>query len=283
MSKAAMLRLGLPWTPPVRTTASRNSTPSNNTPVKSPIAPVASLNPPSVQPRPTKASALRTGVGPSVSPPSHAAAPQPRPKRTESEIFENTPGHGFRRANLQTNIASIATPKTLPRPNKASALRGAGISTPPSTSSNVHNGLKPSGQSGYRRSVDYQGVPGHKRAEKVQVEATRRPEIEPRMTKASLLRMGGSSNGAKPVVGQPSSRPHGRLLVASKSRQSSQRQSSHGSVDAAYTSDPSDDPDEILALDKHAATLPIDLHHIPRNPAKPPTNDDFGCAIIHHA
>ncbi|PLW38857.1 hypothetical protein PCASD_09852 [Puccinia coronata f. sp. avenae] len=295
MSKAAMLRLGLTWTPPVRTPApaSSQSSPANGAPpARGPIAPVASLNPPTVQPRPTKASTLRTNGGPLDSS-SPVVSNQPaRPRRTESEIFENTPGHGFRRANLQTNIASIAAPKTQPRPTKASALRTGGA-TPSAASpanTNGNHGSKTLG-SAARRSVDFHGVPGHKRNEKIQVGATKRPEIEPRMTKASLLRMGGGGGGVSPLPGGSSSSqrkkaanvPLTRPTHATQASQTSAGSTQDGTEYHLSDADEHEELDDHL-LDSHPATLPIDLCLQPSPlscPAPPaPRGSQFGSAII---
>ncbi|WAR59423.1 hypothetical protein PtB15_11B63 [Puccinia triticina] len=268
MSKAAMLRLGLAWTPPARPVpASQGSTTSTT---RTTLAPVASLNPPAVLPRPTKASTLRTN--PSTEPPASPQQSAPRLKKTQSQIFENTPGHGFRRANLQTNIASIAAPKTQPRPTKASALRtGPSTGSSPPISTTPANGKIPS--HAVRQSVDYfQGVPGHKRLEKIQVDATRRPEIEPRMTKASMLRIAGGaappSSATRPPPGSPAFRPPPSKAGAQKL-----------SLDLAASPPPAA-PVSAPSAAQHPA-LPIDLSPPPPAPAAPlAANPRFGSVLI---
>ncbi|EGG03119.1 uncharacterized protein MELLADRAFT_90468 [Melampsora larici-populina 98AG31] len=188
MSKAAMLRLGLPWTPPTRS-VSPSGTPESETPRVIPS--VASLNPPTVAPRATKASTLRAdGILP-------VDSNQPRVKKTESEIFENTPGHSFRRRSLI--IPSIASPKTVPRANKSSALRaGESIMSNPKEKREKVN-----------EKEIFNGTPGHKRNEKIEVKSNRPPEVEVRPTRSSTLRalsdsttsltnqVNGSKNGLK--------------------------------------------------------------------------------------
>ncbi|KAH9821225.1 hypothetical protein DFH28DRAFT_951859 [Melampsora americana] len=176
MSKAAMLRLGLPWTPPTRS-VSPSGTPESET--SRVIPSVASLNPPSVAPRATKASTLRAdGTLPVDS--------QPRVKKTESEIFENTPGHSFRRRSLV--IPSIATPKTAPRPNRSSALRAGELMT----------GNPRQKREKVNEKAIFNNTPGHKRNEKIEVRSNRRPEVEVRPTRSSTLRaLSDSSNGSQ--------------------------------------------------------------------------------------
>ncbi|KNF03969.1 hypothetical protein PSTG_03052 [Puccinia striiformis f. sp. tritici PST-78] len=387
MSKAAMLRLGLAWTPPVRSIPSTNSTLSSSTSstVVTPTryAPVASLNPPTVQPRHTKASALRThgttSVDPSSSSPDNTkkvnrikktqsqifentpghkrinlhtnipscAAPKTVPrhtkasalrthgttsvdpssslpdhtkkvnriKKTQSQIFENTPGH--KRTNLHTNIPSCAAPKTVPRHTKASALRtgGSALLESLSTSSSTTNtsGPNPLKISAGRKSGDfYHGVPGHKRTEKISVEATKRPEIEPRMTKTSLLRMGvPSAPTTSSTTTKPGPKPDNskgghisRPSVDSGDSHTSVNHEDQASVD--YSSEIETEIDTEIEVDHpgHAVTLPIDLscsvrsssatkgssliptttssasNHSSNHSSRIPHNQRFGSAII---
>ncbi|POW03942.1 hypothetical protein PSTT_10763 [Puccinia striiformis] len=295
MSKAAMLRLGLAWTPPVRSIPSTNSTLSSSTStVVTPTryAPVASLNPPTVQPRHTKASALQN----------------------QSQIFENTPGH--KRTNLHTNIPS-ARSKTVPRHTKASALRtgGSALLESLSTSSSTTNtsGPNPLKISAGRKSGDfYHGVPGHKRTEKISVEATKRPEIEPRMTKTSLLRMGvPSAPTTSSTTTKPGPKPDNskgghisRPSVDSGDSHTSVNHEDQASVD--YSSEIETEIDTEIEVDHpgHAVTLPIDLscsvrsssatkgssliptttssasNHSSNHSSRIPHNQRFGSAII---
>ncbi|KAH9451344.1 hypothetical protein KEM48_010720 [Puccinia striiformis f. sp. tritici PST-130] len=322
MSKAAMLRLGLAWTPPVRSIPSTNSTLSSSTSstVVTPTryAPVASLNPPTVQPRHTKASALRThgttSVDPSSSLPDHTKKVN-RIKKTQSQIFENTPGH--KRTNLHTNIPSCAAPKTVPRHTKASALRtgGSALLESLSTSSSTTNtsGPNPLKISAGRKSGDfYHGVPGHKRTEKISVEATKRPEIEPRMTKTSLLRMGvPSAPTTSSTTTKPGPKPDNskgghisRPSVDSGDSHTSVNHEDQASVD--YSSEIETEIDTEIEVDHpgHAVTLPIDLscsvrsssatkgssliptttssasNHSSNHSSRIPHNQRFGSAII---
>ncbi|POW13104.1 hypothetical protein PSHT_07851 [Puccinia striiformis] len=295
MSKAAMLRLGLAWTPPVRSIPSTNSTLSSSTSstVVTPTryAPVASLNPPTVQPRHTKASALLNRI-----------------KKTQSQIFENTPGH--KRINLHTNIPSCAAPKTVPRHTKASALRtgGSALLESLSTSSSTTNtsGPNPLKISAGRKSG------GHKRTEKISVEATKRPEIEPRMTKTSLLRMGvPSAPTTSSTTTKPGPKPDNskgghisRPSVDSGDSHTSVNHEDQASVD--YSSEIETEIDTEIEVDHpgHAVTLPIDLscsvrsssatkgssliptttssasNHSSNHSSRIPHNQRFGSAII---
>lgn len=179
MSKAAMLRLGIPWTAPVRS-STPHADPSHPPPTPRFIPTPASLNPPTVAPRATRASALRTDG------PASAIPPAPRVKRSDSEIFENTPGHSFRRHSLITPIASIAEPKQAPRPTRASALR-AGQEPSPNPGSSSRRAAAAAGGGGETRDL-FEGTPGHPRAERIEVKATAPPELEVRPTRASMLR-----------------------------------------------------------------------------------------------
>ncbi|KAA1081616.1 hypothetical protein PGTUg99_023390 [Puccinia graminis f. sp. tritici] len=308
MSKAAMLRLGLTWTPPVRPApGSQSSTTTNSaTSTRAPVPPVASLNPPAVVPRATKASNLRTNGDQPVP----ASSQPPRLKKTHSQIFENTPGHGFRRANLQTNIASIAQPKTQPRPTKASALRtGTNLPDQPGSPPAAHsssvanhnypqngnvNGAKATGK-GVRQSVDYfQGVPGHKRQEKIQVEATRRPEFEPRMTKAAKLRMAGGA-----ATPSPTSTTTTTTEARSKATRSKRSHTSSDADPKAHRLDQDDNVSEGLVTQDStdlslslshpsSSTAPIQLSSkLQGNPSPQSNGDDdlnqrFGSVLIHH-
>ncbi|KAG0151534.1 hypothetical protein CROQUDRAFT_129948 [Cronartium quercuum f. sp. fusiforme G11] len=189
MSKAAALRMGLPWTPPPRSVSPN----PDSSPLPPRVVPaVASLNPPTVEPRATRASTLRSDSSTPL-----PSSSLPRVKRSESEIFENTPGHNFRRRSLLLPVASIAEPKQQPRATRASALR-AGVEPTPNPGSGARRGA-PADQKEI-----FEGTPGHPRAERFEVKATAPPEVEVRPTRASLLRAktdgSGSSDGGPACV-----------------------------------------------------------------------------------
>ncbi|KAI9615987.1 hypothetical protein H4Q26_011239 [Puccinia striiformis f. sp. tritici PST-130] len=126
-------------------------------------------------------------------------------------------------AMLRLGLAWTPPVRSIPSTN--STLSSSTSSTNPI--SNIRN--TPAG----RKSGDfYHGVPGHKRTEKISVEATKRPEIEPRMTKTSLLRMGvpsaptTSSTTTKPGS---SSATKGSSLIPTTTSSASNHSSNHSS------------------------------------------------------
>lgn len=154
---------------------------SGGTPTKSangkPIfraRPVPATNVPgTVQPRMTKAAALRMGVTPaSVSKPRQATGGELAGKKN----FIDVPGH--KRSSIIA-VASTAAPIIAPRPTKASALREG----------------KPLETKRSRQSLDvppkaetFKNIPGHKRSETIEVSSVKEPIVKPRTNRSAALR-----------------------------------------------------------------------------------------------
>lgn len=126
----------------------------------------------SVQPRMTKAAALRMGIAP-------ATTSKPRPSNRDSiagkRTFIDVPGH--KRSSVIA-VASTAAPSIAPRPTKASSLREG----------------KPVEVQRSRQSLDiprsetFKNVPGHKRTEVVEVASVKEPVVKPRTNRSASLR-----------------------------------------------------------------------------------------------
>ncbi|KAE9393144.1 nucleoside diphosphate kinase [Gymnopus androsaceus JB14] len=122
---------------------------------------------PDIVPRTTRAAALRAGIV-------LDKTPSPRRPPTKEELaktFANVPGH--KRAETIA-VASTAAPTIAPRLTKAAALR-LGVALPPPT---VRK----------QPSSSFEGVPGHKRRESIQVASTQVPTVRPRLNKSASLR-----------------------------------------------------------------------------------------------
>jgi hypothetical protein len=126
--------------------------------------------PGAVQPRMTKAAALRMGVAPETT---------AKPRGGElagKKMFVDVPGH--RRSSVIA-VASTAAPTIAPRPTKASALREG----------------KPLEKQRSRQSLDlppktevFRNVPGHKRSETIEVASVKAPTVAPRTNRSAALR-----------------------------------------------------------------------------------------------
>lgn len=135
--------------------------------------PVPATNVPgAVQPRMTKAAALRMGVTPeSISKPRRSTSSELAGKRT----FIDVPGH---KRSQAIPVASTATPTIAPRPTRASALREG----------------KPIEVKRSRQSLDmskaetFKNVPGHKRSETIEVASVKTPVVLPRSNRSASLR-----------------------------------------------------------------------------------------------
>lgn len=130
---------------------------------------------PSIQPRTTRAAALRAGL---IEPANEGWSPtRPRVAPTKEEqklAFMDVPGHK-RSSTIQ--VASVAPPVVAPRMTKAAALRlgQAPVTTPtrPRTKSSEST---------------FEGVPGHKRRESIAVASVKAPTVAPRLNKSAALR-----------------------------------------------------------------------------------------------
>ncbi|KAG8817042.1 hypothetical protein FRC17_000080 [Serendipita sp. 399] len=126
----------------------------------------------SVQPRMTKAAALRIGlvVEPTSTRPRQSSAGEVVGKKH----FIDTPGH---KRSTVIQVASTAAPTIAPRPTRASSLREG----------------KPA-QIQRRQSLDisqvetFRNVPGHKRMETIEVQSVKEPTVKPRINRSALLR-----------------------------------------------------------------------------------------------
>ncbi|KAG9035763.1 hypothetical protein FRB95_010531 [Tulasnella sp. JGI-2019a] len=146
-----------------------------------PLPPTTAV--PSIQPRMSRASALRAGLN--VTPVKRVIAT----KESLARTFENVPGH--KRSETIT-VASTAPPAIMPKPNRALALRidgenkdGRGLRKPPSVAKQP---ISPE-----RTKEIFENTPGHKRRDTISVASTAPPAILPRPTRASTLRIGGDS------------------------------------------------------------------------------------------
>lgn len=138
--------------------------------------PVPATNVPgSVQPRMTKAAALRMGISPAA-----IAGNKPRASSGESlagkRTFIDTPGH---KRSTVISVASVAPPTIAPRATKASSLReGKPVQVQRRQSLDI------------TRAETFKGVPGHKRTDvmRVEVDSVREPTVKPRTNRSASLR-----------------------------------------------------------------------------------------------
>lgn len=136
----------------------------------------ASTVTPTIEPRMSRAAALRLGL------------PDPTVKKAStseerSKTFENVPGH--KRA-VAIKVASTAAPAIQPRLTKAASLR-MGIKDE-TTKKPVRPKLTRPSTAGGTSGGSFEGVPGHKRRETISVASTKDPNILPRINRSALLR-----------------------------------------------------------------------------------------------
>lgn len=150
-------------------TGDRSPATSGKVPFKA--RPVPATNAPgSVQPRMTKAAALRMGIAVPTENRRHSLDPSVFQKQYEG----NVPGY---KRNISVQVASTAPPVIAPRPTRASQLReGKPIDAPRRQSLDI------------ARENTFQGVPGHKRKESLAVASTKPPSVAPRANRSALLR-----------------------------------------------------------------------------------------------
>lgn len=173
LTKAAALRAGIVL-PPVarqRSATSASAESEDSSPSKTSAEnrrqsiTVKSTAPPLVAPRQTKASALRAGV---------EATPKAGKFLANVTEDEETP--------LPAGRPRLATATSYASTSEASSLSEA-LPRPPRIRATV-------GTSGRSAHPAFENVPGHKRRESIQVASTARPSLEPRMSRAALLRAG---------------------------------------------------------------------------------------------
>ncbi|GAA5930828.1 hypothetical protein JCM1841_000201 [Sporobolomyces salmonicolor] len=107
-------------------------------------------------------------------------------------VLDDAAAKKARRATVSASLKSLREPAVAPRSTKASALRsGTPIEAPPTprgrsfgTLEDLVEEMQSSRPSGF------EGIPGHKRRESIQVKATLPPKMEVRMSRAARLRNG---------------------------------------------------------------------------------------------
>jgi hypothetical protein len=138
---------------------------------------------PDIAPRMSRAAQLRVNPVEKVIPRSGVVpiekhvARAPISKERHTQTFSNVPGH--KRAET-ISVASTAAPTVAPRMTKAAALR-LGIKPTPNVT------RRPSTASD-NKPATFEGVPGHKRRETIQVASVSAPTVAPRLNKSATLR-----------------------------------------------------------------------------------------------
>ena len=130
----------------------------------------------SVQPRMTKASALRMGISPAAIAGSKPRASSGSESLAGKRTFIDTPGH---KRSTVISVASVAPPTIAPRATKASSLReGKPVQVQRRQSLDI------------TRAETFKGVPGHKRTDvmRVEVDSVREPLVKPRTNRSASLR-----------------------------------------------------------------------------------------------
>lgn len=182
-----------PMTAPVLTGA------AGSTPFRARPAPITK---PTIQPRLSKAAALRMGIAyqPASFSPHRAGAVSP------SKAGPGFGISGLPRTDVKTP-ASLRAPTIAPRLNKTAAVRTGGIHTTPTVGSELRTTVPPQ-----KKPVDFSNTPGHKRFSSMSaVSSTTAPSIVPRQNRASLSRMqhlsSTANGGAAASMASLSSRP----------------------------------------------------------------------------
>lgn len=147
-----------------------------------------SLKRASIQPRLSKAAALRMGI-------KLPDPPRRNPSETSSASGGSTKGvegpvgiSGLPKAQVQLP-ASLRPPTVAPRLNKAAAARTkSDVTFSPAAASKVRE----------KKQVDYSNTPGHKRSTSIQVASTAAPTIAPRQTRASMSRITAHTGSPAP-------------------------------------------------------------------------------------
>ncbi|GAA5862113.1 hypothetical protein JCM8547_007743 [Rhodosporidiobolus lusitaniae] len=140
-----------------------------------------------------------------------------------------------KRSSASANLKSLREPTFAPRPTLASARRTNSSGHVPSESPSMSRGrslgtledlVAEQQHSGrVKVPVDFDGVPGHKRRESIQVKATQPPKVEVKMSRAARLRNGiveeepekktGKTDGTATFEGVPGHRRRETIAVAS--------------------------------------------------------------------
>ncbi|KAK1921743.1 hypothetical protein DB88DRAFT_513014 [Papiliotrema laurentii] len=206
MTKAAALRLGLPWedkrprksaaaaTVPADIPGHKRSSLSLN---------IKSLAAPAVAPRPTRASQLRTG-GPLASAPTAGKPTTPIAKKDPAAVLAQMKAKAQaeqlkRRASIAVP-SSLGAPQIIPRGNRSSMLRAGGQMPPPTSfrsqsalaHTTIDNVRPPS--AGPTSTEAYTKKLTRRASVAGTVKSLAAPTIQPRLNKAAMLRNPGPSS-----------------------------------------------------------------------------------------
>ncbi|KII86797.1 hypothetical protein PLICRDRAFT_55694 [Plicaturopsis crispa FD-325 SS-3] len=147
---------------------------------------------PDIAPRQTKAALLRASGHHSPGGTMVVGTSTPRAPPTKEQLartFANVPGH--KRAT-PIAVASTAPPAIAPRMTRAASLRqGKDVAPAPMRRSTSTSGSArpPAVATPAKTSTNsFEGVPGHKRRESIQVASTQTPTVVPRMNRSAALR-----------------------------------------------------------------------------------------------
>ena len=159
--------------------------------------PRRSLSSAKLQPRQTKASALRKGGDEAAAALAGRPPAGPRTASTTSERARSTSGEpvaGYKRASLGVAVASAAAPQIAPRATKASLLRASGDSAPPQSA-------RPAGPRVSLGTAERakQSDAMRRRSIDVPVLSVRQPTTTPRLNRSALLRTTGASASSRTV------------------------------------------------------------------------------------
>ena len=150
--------------------------------------PTPAVPPIPVEVRMSKAAMLRMGIpNPETSPRSHSRQSSTNSFASSSETTSVTKHE--RRASVSASLKSLREPAVVPRSTKSSSLRTGIANNSPTKARRGSIAILGDAEEGEQRST-FEGIPGHKRRESIQVESTRRPAVEVRMSRASMLRNG---------------------------------------------------------------------------------------------
>ena len=143
---------------------------------------------PSIQPRTTRAAALRAGVAIETS----KGPRRPPTKEEQKQTFMDVPGH---KRSQTIQVASTAPPTIAPRMSRAASLRmgqpqpakprqsiAPSASQKDKTLKATQTPLKPA------TGNTFDGVPGHKRHETITVASVKPPTVAPRINRSAALR-----------------------------------------------------------------------------------------------
>ncbi|GAA5904065.1 uncharacterized protein JCM6883_002071 [Sporobolomyces salmoneus] len=197
MSKAAMLRMGVPL-PATTDKNSSRSRQSSSTSLERTDKPdrrlsistsLKSLREPTIAPRSTKSSSLRTGTSTDAATKPTARARSQAVAILGDDAVDSGPTPSAHKRRQSVHLQSTRPPAVEVRMSRASMLRN-GQTVPASSTSHAKSGVS---------DVKFDGVPGHKRRESVTVPSLHQaPQHTPRPNRASLLRQKSDSATESP-------------------------------------------------------------------------------------